>query len=52
MSTKDYKVKLEVSGKNSLEANSQIAVKLHYEAGDVKIDVNGEECSVPKVIFT
>lgn len=42
MSTKDYKVKLEVSGKNSLEANSQVAVKLHYEAGDVKIDVNGE----------
>ena len=29
MSTKDYKVKLEVSGKNSLEANSQVAVKLH-----------------------
>ena len=40
--TDDYKLKVEASGKNSLEAHSNVAVKVTYSADDVNFVVDGE----------
>lgn len=38
----DYKVKVEASGKNSLEAHSNVAVKVTVESEDINLTVDGE----------